>query len=460
MVAATITIVVGAGVAVAATGGTTTDDSTPATATVDPAERIERMLAEDDVAALTTTYPPPSVTASGWLVYDAGSREPIAGVQASTPRPIASLAKLMTALVVVDRLDLDAKVTIPAAVNELGADASRMDARAGESWRAGDLLQATLVYSANDAALALATHVGDGSEDRFVDLMNERADKLGLADTRFASSTGLDSPGRSSTSTPVDLAALAEAALAEQPIADAVALPRLQLTRPGGGKLDPLPNRNPLLGTYDGVDGVKTGFTDAAGYMLVVHHEDDATGGALLVVTVASKDEAARAADSRALLDWARPLRQRLLIVEGGTALGTIPVQRSDEHVDVFACDDLVASARVGQRLVQEVVVPRSIAPPVQAGDELGELRVRAASGGNGGGSGATDADDTDSADDDSGADAPPSTVGTTTVPVCAGSDVANMGTWDRIVDRARDWRSAWKLGADEVEDAWSSLTE
>ncbi len=439
------------GIAIAATESADSEAAPAAATSADPAARIERLLTEDGVAALSKTYPPPPVTASGWLVYDAGAREPIAGVETGTPRPIASLAKLMTALVVVERLDLDTTVTIPATVNELGADASRMDARAGEKWRAGDLLLATLVHSANDAALALATHVGKGSEAAFVDLMNERAEKLGMADSRFASSTGLDAPGRSSTSTPVDLVALTEAALGEQPIADAVATRTLRLTRPGGGALDPLPNRNPLLGSYDGVDGVKTGFTDAAGYMLVVHQSDEKTGGTLIVVTVASKDEDARAADSRALLDWARPLRQRLLVVEGGEPLGTIPVQRSDEHVAIFACDNLTASVRVGQRLVQEVVVPRSIAPPVQAGDEIGELRVRAS------GMGAAGDGDGDPSE---AAAAVPSTVGTTVVPVCAGSDIAKLGTWDRIVDRARDWRSAWKLGADEVEDAWSSITE
>ncbi len=423
-------------VASAAEGDDASDDATAAAAQ-DPSARIARQLGEAD-DGLTTAYPPPKVTASGWLVYDAGTDEPIAGLEATTARPIASLAKLMTAVVAVERMQPDELITIPAAVNDLPADASRMDARAGEKWPARDLLRAMLVTSANDAALAFAYHLGDGSEARFVQLMNDKAEELGLDDTTFASATGLDTPGKSSTSTPVDLVALAQEALRDDSISAAVAERQVTLTRPNGQKLEPLPNRNPLLGTYDGVDGVKTGFTDAAGYMLLTHHVDGKTNGELLVATFASTSEKTRVSDARALLDWARPLRQDLRVVEGGVALGSIPVQRGDERVEIFACDDLVASARVGQRLVQEVVVPRSIAPPITEGDEIGELRIRV---------GTADASD---------GEAPiPATV-----PICAGNSVRARTRSDRILDYASDYRLAWSRGVDEVEDAWSSLTE
>lgn len=388
------------------------------------------------------------MSADGWLVYDEVADEPIAGHDATTPRPIASLVKLMTALVVVDRVEPDELVEIPSAVNELGADAARMDARPGERWPAGDLLRAMLVHSANDAAIALSLHVADGDADGFVELMNERSMRLGMEDSTFASATGLDDTGRSSTSTPVDVVTLTRAALAEPAIADALAERTVQLTRPDGGELPPLPNRNPLIGRYPGVDGGKTGFTDAAGYMLVVHHEDAESGGRLIVVTFASASEASRERDARVLLDWARPLRQQLLVVEGGTPLGSIPVQRSEDHVDVFACDDLFVAARVGQRIEHEVVLPRSVAAPIEEGDEIGELRARA-------GSAATPVEGT--ADDESAGSTTPLAE---SVPVCAGEAVSERSAVDRITDYARDWRGAWRNGVDEVEDAWSSLRE
>ena len=432
----------GVGYATAAESDDASSDATATATAQDPSARIARQLNEADDDGLTSDYPPPKVTASGWLVYDAATDEPIAGVEATTPRPIASLAKLMTALVAVERIEPDELVTIPAAVNDLPADASRMDARAGEKWPAGDLLRAMLVHSANDAALALAHHLGDGSEARFVEIMNAKAEELGLDDTSFSSATGLDTPGTSSTSTPVDLVALAREALRDDSIRTAVASEDVTLTRPDGQQLEPLPNRNPLLGTYDGVDGVKTGFTDAAGYMLLTHHLDAKTGGDLLVATFASTSEKTRISDARALLDWARPLRQELRVVEGGVALGSIPVQRSDARVDLFACDDLVTSARVGQRLVQEIVIPRSLAAPISEGDEVGELRIRVGAAPTGG-------------DDDAGTVADPASV-----PICAGESVRATTRSDRILDYASDYRLAWRRGVDEVEDTWSSLTE
>lgn len=422
--------------AVGAVGVAGAASVTAATQSATPTERIERQLEEAGGLDITEVTPPPNVTATGWLVYDATAGEAVAGLEPGTARPIASLAKLMTALVALDRMQLDEQVTIPARVGDLSGDASRMDARPGEKWPAGDLLRAMLAHSANDAAMALADHVSDGDEDAFVDLMNEQARELGLTSTRFASATGLDPGGTASVSTPIDLVALTTAALEHPEVRDAVAAEQVTVTRPGGGSVE-LPNRNPLLGAYTGVDGVKTGFTDDAGYMLVVHHEDTRTNGDLLIVTFASTSEQARVADASALLDWARTLRQSVLVVEGGLPLGSIPVQRSDRRVELFACDDLTVTARVGQRLAQEVVVPRSVAAPIAGGDEVGELRVLVGSAADGG-------------------DAPlPATV-----PVCSGDDVPVQGRLDRLRGYAKDWRSAWSLGIDEVGDTWDSATE
>jgi D-alanyl-D-alanine carboxypeptidase (penicillin-binding protein 5/6) len=370
-------------------------------------------------------------------VYDAGTHEPIAGLDPSTPRPIASLAKLMTALVVFDEIQLDELVTVPKDVEDLPPDAAKMDLRPGERWPAGELLRGMLANSANDAALALALHVTDGDKQAFVDLMNQHADELGMDDSQFASPTGLDTAGHASTSTPMDLVTLAEAVLAHKEARAAVAERVVKLRRPGSHEpLAPLPNRNPLLGSYPGVDGVKTGFTDAAGYMLIVHHVDPKTGGRLFVVTFASTSEATRASDARALLDWARPLYSQVRVLEGGMPLGTVPVQGSDEQLQVFACEDLVATARVGQRLTPEIIVPRSVAPPIKEAQEVGTVRVRLG------------------AADDPDAPAP------ATTPLCAARAIAERSVFERAADHAREYRRAWKAGIEGVTDAWSTVLE
>ncbi|MCW2955378.1 MAG: Serine-type D-Ala-D-Ala carboxypeptidase [Thermoleophilia bacterium] len=400
-----------------------------ATSDVDPpTKRIERQLASDRDESLTDLVPPPAVTAKSWLVYDDTANEPIAAKDPATVRPIASLAKLMTALVVVDRLALDDVVTIPAAVNELPADASVMGARAGEKWPAGDLLRAMLGHSANDAAIALAAHVGDGDQAAFVDLMNQRADDLALSSSTFASPTGLDAPGAANTSTPIDLVALAETALLDADIRAAVRAEKVSLVNPRTKEPLELVNRNPLVGAYAGVDGVKTGFTDAAGYMFIAHHVDPETKAQLLVVTASSTSEATRASDAAALLDWARPLRSDLLLVEGGEQLGSIPVLHTNRRVQVFACDDLVATVRVGQRIEQEIVVPEALKPPISRGDEVGTLRVVA---------GAADV---------------------LSVPICSDTSIALDGLRDRLQLYAGDYEAAWDAGIDEVRDTWRSV--
>ena len=405
-------------------------DQATATSNADRLMRQVEQLDDGDGVNVQEIAPPPVVTADAWIVYDDTANEPIAAHEPTTPRPIASLAKLMTALVVVERTQLDDMVTIPREVTPLPADASGMGVKPGQKWPAGDLLRAMLVYSANDAALALATHAGDGDVDAFVKLMNERAQELDLSDTEFASPTGFDTPGAANTSTPIDLAELTRTALKDPDIRAAVREDEIELQPPGGGATITLANRNPLIGSYAGADGVKTGFTAAAGYMLVAHHTDSETDGELIVVTAASSSAKTRARDAAALLDWARPLRTDALLIEGGTPLGTIPVVDSDRTVEVFACDDLVASVRAGQRLREQAIVPRAIAAPVKEGDEIGELRAIVSG----------------------------ETVGA--VPACSADDVPVESRFEELRRHAADYQGAWHAGVNEVQDVWASVQE
>jgi serine-type D-Ala-D-Ala carboxypeptidase (penicillin-binding protein 5/6) len=180
-------------------------------------------------------------------------------------RPPASLTKIMTALVLLEGdWKPDAPVTIdPKAAAETG---SRAGLRAGETLRAGDLLTAMLVTSANDACVALAEHAS-GREDAFVAAMNARAESLGLAATHFENACGHDAPGQLSSAR--DLLTLARAALAHPEFVRTVALRSADVTTSSGRRLH-LRSGNHLLGSSRGVAGVKTGYTPAAGKCLVV----------------------------------------------------------------------------------------------------------------------------------------------------------------------------------------------
>jgi serine-type D-Ala-D-Ala carboxypeptidase (penicillin-binding protein 5/6) len=176
----------------------------------------------------------------------------------------ASLTKIMTALLVLESgKPLDDVVTVGAgAQKETG---TRLGLRAGEKMRAGDLLAAALLQSANDACLALAEHAA-GSKAAFVARMNARARELGMARTHFTNPCGHD--GAQHRSSARDVAVLTEAALAQPFFAEIVTLVSFRVTTLGGRAFE-LENKNELIGRYDGAVGVKSGYTPGAGKCLV-----------------------------------------------------------------------------------------------------------------------------------------------------------------------------------------------
>lgn len=182
----------------------------------------------------------------------------------STRLPPGSLAKMMTALLVLERADLRSVVTVSReASRETG---TRLGLAPGDRMTVLELLAATLLGSANDACHALADHVA-GNEKRFVDRMNVRAREMGLSGTRFANACGHDDPGLHSTAR--DLARLAETAMGNPVFAKMAGLEDGWVSTADGGKKFSLENRNLLIGRYRGAKGVKTGFTGSAGKCLV-----------------------------------------------------------------------------------------------------------------------------------------------------------------------------------------------
>jgi D-alanyl-D-alanine carboxypeptidase (penicillin-binding protein 5/6) len=204
------------------------------------------------------------------------------GARVDAPLPPASLAKLMTALLVVEAGRADDVVTVSA--RAAGTGGARVGLRAGERLTVSALLAALLLRSANDACIALAEW-RDGSEKAFVARMNARAAAWGLAGTRFAGACGFDAAGQHSSAR--DLAALAERVL-RQPALAALAARERMIIRSEGDRVFALVNTNAMLGRVHGVDGLKTGFTNGAGRCLVVSAERG--GVRVLVVLLGAGD--------------------------------------------------------------------------------------------------------------------------------------------------------------------------
>jgi D-alanyl-D-alanine carboxypeptidase (penicillin-binding protein 5/6) len=181
--------------------------------------------------------------------------------------PPASLAKLMTALIALERGKPDQTVTVGPEVKR--ATGTRIGLQPGEKLRAGDLLAATVVRSANDACRVLAWHIeGKG----FVDAMNRRAKELGLANTRFADPCGHDREGQYASA--ADLARLAEEVIKHDEYLRLSKLTKVSF-KTADGRAFTLSNTNALIGRYDGAIGLKTGYTEGAGHCLVALAERD-----------------------------------------------------------------------------------------------------------------------------------------------------------------------------------------
>jgi len=269
---------------------------------------------------VTAGHPePPQLTAASWVLYDATGDVVLAAGDPDTPRAMASVTKVMTALVVRQHAAIDERVRISETATEAGE--SEVGLVAGERWTVNDLLYALLVKSANDAAVALAEHVG-GSIEGFAALMNEAAAELGLTESAFVNPHGLDAEGHYASAH--DLAVMARVLLDDQVLAEMVRT-RMVAFRPApDGSSRVVGNTNLLLGEYPGITGVKTGFTASAGKVLIAALQ---TPERLLIAVVMGSED--HFGDSRELLDYGERLvtfedrwRRPLLLEEGGAGLG------------------------------------------------------------------------------------------------------------------------------------------
>jgi D-alanyl-D-alanine carboxypeptidase (penicillin-binding protein 5/6) len=312
----------------------------------------------------------PAVRAPAAIVVEPATGDVVFGRNADQRRPIASATKLMTALVVLERVSLDDVMTATP-YHGLPAE-SVLGLRSGERMTVRDLLRALLLASANDAAATLATRVA-GSRTAFVKLMNERARSLGLRNTRFANPIGLDA--KANYSSAADLVKLG-LVLRENPFFRTTTdLPRAVLA--SGSRPRMVVNRNVLVREVPFVNGMKTGHTSTAGYVLVGSGSRD--GVTVLSAVLGTPSESVRNADTLALLRYALGRYRVVTAVKRNDVLGRVGLShRGDQTVEAVAARDLRRTARRGERL--QVVVqglPDEVDGPLPQGARLGTALVR-----------------------------------------------------------------------------------
>lgn len=238
----------------------------------------------------------PVVEAESIYAIDLETDTPLLARDIFTRRPIASIGKLITAMVVLDRHKLNEKVTVSKHASE--EEGSQMGLKAGEEITVENLLMGMLINSGNDAAVALA-EFDAGSENVFVFKMNEKAHSLGLKDTHFSNAKGFDEPENYSTA--YDASLFAKAALGYPFIRKTVAIKTTTVTSASGKTKHPLESTNELLeNPYWKVIGLKTGRTPAAGQSFVALTQGPKNREILTIVL----DSPSRFKETKILIDW------------------------------------------------------------------------------------------------------------------------------------------------------------
>ena len=310
----------------------------------------------------------PLLDARAWLLVDPRDGTVLAAKSPDTPRPIASATKLMTAYVALRKLDPGKVLTAPP-YNALAAE-SLLGLQAGERIAVRDLLYGLILESGNDAAVTLATGVA-GDVPSFVAQMNRQAEALGLANTSYANPVGLDSPRNYSTAT--DLVELATLLLRNRLFAKVADSETATLQT--GNTPRQLTTRNTLLTSDPTVDGVKTGHTIGAGYVLVGSATRDGTQ--LVSAVLGARSEAARDAETERLLDYGFSLYEPSRPVTAGAELADPELDYRDERLSLVAKRGIEVSAREGQSVETEIEAPEEVSGAVEEGEALGSVIVR-----------------------------------------------------------------------------------
>ena len=349
---------------------------------------------------------PPQLGVKGYILIDHATGDIVAESNPDEILEPASLTKLMTAYTVFKALEdelisLDEEVRV--SERAWGTEGSRTFIEIDTPVSVEDLLQGMIVQSGNDASVALAEHVA-GTEEVFADLMNFYADQLGMENSSFRNSTGLPDPDHYMTAR--DAATIARAIIAEFP-EYYMWYSQREFTYNDIEQF----NRNTLLWRDESVDGLKTGYTEAAGYCLVTSAER--SGMRLVSVVMGSHSAEARANDSQALLNYGFRFFETYRLFSDGDEVTTARVWKGEtDTVSLGVSEDHYLTIPKGRydSLNSETTLDTELTAPIEAGTTLGTVTI--------------------SMNDEELA----------VLPLVALADVGEAGLWKRIKDEISLW--------------------
>jgi|GEM_PF-33017 Penicillin-binding protein 5, C-terminal domain./D-alanyl-D-alanine carboxypeptidase. len=329
-----------------------------------------------DQASETASNPQPKfqVNAKSAILIEAGTGEVVFAMNEHEKLPIASITKIMTMLLVMEAVDsgkISLKDTVTISSNASRMGGSQVYLEEGEVFTVEELLKAVAVHSANDASVALAEKVA-GSEEAFVQLMNEKARELKMNNTNFLDATGLTDEGHYSTA--YDVALMSRELLTRHP--RIINYTTIWHDSFRDGKFD-LDNTNKLVKRYSGITGLKTGFTSKAGFCLAASAERDGTH--FISVVLGAESNEMRFSESAKLLDFGFANWETARIEKKGLPAGTVRVKKGEvSEVPLEYGDNVVILVQKGKKgkLVENPEMPESVTAPVTAGQVVGMLNI------------------------------------------------------------------------------------
>ena len=307
-----------------------------------------------------------STSAQSAILIDASNDSVLYAKNADLRLPMASTTKIMTALIALEYGNIDTKYAIPKSA--VGVEGSSIYLVEGEMLALGELIYALMLESANDAAQAIAIIIA-GSTDAFADIMNRRAEELGLHDTHFTNPHGLDHDEHYTTA--YDLARLTSFALKNQKFRDLVSTRKTVIPFNGDEGRRLLVNHNRLLREYEGAIGVKTGFTKRSGRCLVSAAERD--GLTLVAVTINAPNDWR---DHTAMLDWGFENYVHYVLSHVEEYKLTMPVAGGKTQWTICTnTQEICATLKKSHGPISiEIQAPHFVWAPIKCGTTVGKL--------------------------------------------------------------------------------------
>ena len=347
--------------------------------TIDVAQSIETVNDEVSQSKTADSKGGPKIKAKAAVLIDSATGKVIYALNADKELPPASVTKVMTMLLAMEAVDsgkitLDDEVTISDNAASMGG--SQMYMEPGETHTVAQLLEGVAMVSANDGCVALAEYIA-GSTDIFVEKMNKKAQELGMKNTNFVNTNGL--PVREHYTSAYDIALMSKELIKHKEIRKWCTKwqDTIKVGLPGKETEFGLTNTNKMIKTYNGANGIKTGFTQEAGYCLSA----SATRGntTLIAVVLGAKTSKERNAQVAKLLDYGFSAYETAQIFPEGEAVKKVHVDRGEpEQLKAVTGEAAAAFIKKGdkEKVTHKIVIDKDISLPLKKGDAVGRVDI------------------------------------------------------------------------------------